>query len=100
MSDRTMTAAFTSGNLWGNIWRMSWPMLLVMLLNFFVGITDVYVAGYLGPGVQAVVGFVGQLYFFIIIVANAIGIGTVAIVSRAAGSGDEPEALHAVRQSI
>lgn len=95
-----MTAAFTSGNLWENIWRMSWPMLLVMLLNFFVGITDVYVAGYLGPGVQAVVGFVGQLYFFIIIVANAIGIGTVAIVSRAAGSGDEPEALHAVRQSI
>jgi len=100
MSDRTMTAAFTSGNLWENIWRMSWPMLLVMLLNFFVGITDVYVAGYLGPEVQAVVGFVGQLYFFIIIVANAIGIGTVAIVSRAAGSGDEPEALHAVRQSI
>ncbi len=96
----TMTAALTSGSLWKNIWQMSWPMLLVMLLNFFVGITDVYVAGYLGSEVQAVVGFVGQLYFFIIIVANAIGIGTVAIVSRAVGSGNEQGALHAVRQSL
>ena len=100
MSDRNITTAFTSGSLWENIWRMSWPMLLVMLLNFFVGLTDIYVAGYLGPEVQAVVGFVGQLYFFIIIVAHAIGIGTVAIVSRAVGSGDEPGALYAVRQSI
>jgi len=95
-----MTTAFTSGNQWDNIWRMSWPMLLVMLLNFFVGFTDVFVAGYLGPEIQAVVGYVGQLYFFIIIVANAIGIGTVAIVSRAVGAYDESEALQAVRQSI
>ena len=100
MSGSTMTTAFTSGNLWENIWRISWPMLLVMVLNFFVGLTDIYVAGYLGPEIQAVVGFVGQLYFFIIIVANAIGIGTVAIVARAAGSGDEHEALHAIRQSL
>ncbi len=100
LSDRNIAAAFTSGSQWKNIWQMSWPMLLVMLLNFFVGLTDVYVAGYLGPEVQAVVGFVGQLYFFIIIVANAIGIGTVAMVSRAVGSGDEPGALQAVRQSL
>ncbi len=75
-------------------------MILVMFLNFLVGITDIYVAGFLGPEIQAVVGFVGELYFFIIIVANAISIGTVAIVSRAVGSGDTEGALSAARQSL
>jgi len=100
LSERHAENVFTRGSLWENIWRMSWPMLLVMLLNFFVGLTDIYVAGFLGPEVQAVVGFVGQLYFFIIIVANAISIGTVALVSRAVGAGDHAEALRSARQSL
>ena len=100
LSGRHAENAFTRGSLWQSIWRMSWPMLLVMLLNFFVGLTDIYVAGFLGPQVQAVVGFVGQLYFFIIIVANAISIGTVALVSRAVGAGDHAEALKSAQQSL
>lgn len=75
-------------------------MLLVMLFNFLVGITDIYVAGFLGPEIQAIVGYVSQLYFFIIIVANAISIGTVAILSRAVGAGRFDEALSVARQSL
>ncbi len=75
-------------------------MLLVMFFNFFVGLTDVYVAGFLGPEIQAIVGFVSQLYFFIIIVANAISIGTVALLSRAVGAGKYDEALSVARQSL
>jgi putative MATE family efflux protein len=75
-------------------------MLLVMFFNFLVGLTDIYVAGFLGPEIQAIVGFVGQLYFFIIIVANAISIGTVAIVSRAVGAGNFEDALSTARQSL
>jgi len=75
-------------------------MLLVMFFNFLVGLTDIYVAGFLGPEIQAIVGFVGQLYFFIIIVANAISIGTVAIVSRAVGAGNFDDALSTARQSL
>ncbi|MBI5740435.1 MAG: MATE family efflux transporter [Nitrospirae bacterium] len=90
----------TTGSIWGNIWHMSWPMLLVMFFNFLVGLTDIYVAGFLGPEIQAVVGFVGQLYFFIIIVANAVSIGTVALVSRAVGAGRVDEALSVARQSL
>lgn len=76
------TVDLTTGNIWENIWHMSWPMLIVMFFNFLVGFTDVYVAGFLGPEIQAIVGFVSQLYFSIIIVANAISIGTVALLSR------------------
>ncbi|MFO0752801.1 MAG: MATE family efflux transporter [Thermodesulfovibrionales bacterium] len=90
----------TMGNLWTNIWQISWPMLLVMIFNFFVGLTDIYVAGFISPDVQAVVGFVGQIYFLIILIANAISIGTVALLSRAIGAGDHEKALEIARQSL
>lgn len=100
MTEQSRAISLTTGSTWENIWRMSWPMLLVMFFNFLVGLTDVYVAGFLGPEIQAIVGFVSQLYFFIIIVANAISIGTVALVSRAVGAGNFADALTAARQSL
>jgi multidrug resistance protein, MATE family len=90
----------TIGSLWSNIYQLSWPMFLIMVLNFFVGLTDIYVAGLISPEVQAAVGFVGQLYFLTIIVANAISIGSLALVSRAIGAGDTANAVETVRQSL
>jgi putative MATE family efflux protein len=75
-------------------------MFLIMILNFLVGLADIYVAGFIGPDVQAAVGFVSQLYFFIIIIANAISIGTLALVSRAVGAGHSGKALEISRQSM
>lgn len=92
--------SLTIGSLWKNIWQLSWPMFLIMVLNFLVGFADVYVAGFLGPGIQAAVGFISQIYFLIIIIANAISIGTLALVSRAAGSGDSGAAIAIARQSL
>ena len=100
MAGKNGSVSLTTGSTWENIWRMSWPMLLVMMFNFLVGLTDIYVAGFLGPEIQAIVGYVGQLYFFIIIVANAISIGTVAILSRAVGAGRFEDALSVARQSL
>ena len=94
------TSNLTMGSLWGNIWQLSWPMLLIMIFNFFVGFTDIYVAGLINPEVQAAVGFVGQLYFLLIIIANAISIGTVALVSRYIGSGDFQKAIENAKQSL
>ncbi|MDP2156654.1 MAG: MATE family efflux transporter, partial [Nitrospirota bacterium] len=89
-----------SGSLWRNIWQLSWPMLIIMVLNFIVGFTDIYVAGLINPQVQAAVGFISQLYFLVVIVANAVSIGTLALVSRAVGANDLPRALHIARQSL
>lgn len=94
------TSSLTTGSLWRNIWQLSWPMLLIMIFNFFVGFADIYVAGRIGPEVQAAVGFVSLLYFTVIILANAISIGTVALVSRAVGAGDFGRALDVARQSL
>ncbi len=100
MQSTTDQLNLTTGSLWKNIWQMSWPMVLIMLFNFFVIFVDVYVAGLISPAVQAAVGFVSQIYFLVIILANAISIGTVAIVSRAIGADDFPEALSVARQSL
>lgn len=90
----------TVGNLWVKIWDVSWPMLLIMIFNFFVGFADIYVAGFINPEVQAAIGFVSQLYFLIIIIANAISIGTLAMVSRAVGSDNFQRAVEITRQSL
>ena len=90
----------TIGNIWANIWYTSWPMLIIMLLNFLVGVVDVYVAGLIGPEVQAAVGFVSQILFLTIIIANAISIGSLALVSRAVGAGESGRAVEIARQAM
>jgi putative MATE family efflux protein len=91
---------FLRGNIFSAIWDISWPMILIMLFNFVVGFTDIYVAGLINPRVQAAVGFVSQLYFLLIIIANAISTGSVALVSRAIGAHDFPRAITNAKQSL
>jgi putative MATE family efflux protein len=97
---RELSALITTGNPWRGMWRLSWPMLAMMVLHFFVGFTDVYVAGLIGTDVQAAVGFISQLFFLFIIVANAISIGTVSMVSRAIGAGEPARAVWNAKQSL
>lgn len=75
-------------------------MLLIMIFDFFVGFADVYVAGLISPDVQAAVGFANVLFFLVIIIANAISVGTVVLVSRAVGGGDFERGLAVARQSL
>jgi len=91
---------FLSGNIFKAIWGISWPMMLIMLFNFVVGFTDIYVAGLINSRVQAAVGFVSQLYFLLIIIANAISTGSVALISRAIGAHDLSRAITNAKQSL
>ncbi len=69
-------------------WSTSWPMIFIMFFEFLISLTDVYIAGKLGKEYQASVGFVSQIYFIFIVLANAITIGSVSILSRQFTSGD------------
>jgi len=75
-------------------------MFLVMTFHFFVIFIDIYVAGLISSEVQAAAGFVSQLYFLNIIIANAISIGTLALITRAVGSGNFDRSLKIVQQSL
>ena len=89
-----------SGNTFLGIWKNAWPMLLIMVFNFLVGLTDVYVAGMIGSQVQGAIGFIAQLYFLLVILANAIGIGTVSLVSQASGAQDLKALIRVSQQSL
>jgi putative MATE family efflux protein len=100
LSRKDHNTSLTTGPLWDHIWQISWPMLLIMMFMFMVGFADIYVAGLINPEVQAAVGFIGVLYFLLIILANAISIGTVALVARNIGAGDSAKATANAKQSL
>ncbi len=91
------TATNTSAK---DIWRLSWPLVLTMFLLFSVGLADVYVAGRFDPEVQGAVGFGSTLLFFFGVIANSLGVGLVAIISRQKGARDESGIWHSARQGI
>lgn len=76
-------------------WSVAWPMILIMLFEFLIGLTDVFVAGRVGKEAQATYGYAVQLYFIFVVIANALTVGTVSIVSRQFTAGD-PDRLSTV----
>jgi len=81
-------------------WSVSWPLTLIMVFEFLIGLTDVYIAGKVSKEIQATYGFVIQLYFIFIVIANALTVGTVSIISRLYTSGDKAELSKAVFSSM
>jgi len=81
-------------------WSVSWPMTLIMFFEFLIGLTDVYIAGKVGKEVQAAYGFVIQIYFIFIVIANALTVGTVSVVSRLFTSGKEEELHRTIFSSL
>jgi putative MATE family efflux protein len=75
-------------------------MTLIMLFQFLIGLTDVYVAGRVGKDVQAAYGFVIQFYFMFIIIANALTVGAVSVVSRLYTSKDKDRLTAAIFSSL
>jgi multidrug resistance protein, MATE family len=81
-------------------WSVSWPMTLIMFFEFLIGLADVYIAGKVGKEVQAAYGFVIQLYFIFIVIANALTVGTVSVVSRLFTSGKDEELHRTIFSSL
>jgi putative MATE family efflux protein len=81
-------------------WSVSWPMSLIMLFEFILGLTDVYIAGRIGKEIQATYGFVIQLYFVLIIIGNALTIGSVSLISRFFTSDNKNQFAEAVYSTV
>ena len=69
------------------IWHLAWPQILMMVFHFFIGLTDVWVAGHINREVQASLGIISQSLFFLLVVAVAIANGSVAAISQSVGAG-------------
>ncbi len=81
-------------------WSVSWPLTLIMLFDFLMGLTDVYIAGRVSKEIQAAYGFVFQIYFILIVIANALTVGTVSVVSRLYTSGNRSDLTQAIFSSL
>lgn len=81
-------------------WSVSWPLTLIMFFDFLIGLTDVYIAGKVGKEIQAAYGFVIQLYFIFIVIANALTVGTVSVVSKLYTSIDKRELNESIYSSL
>ncbi len=81
-------------------WKLAWPMTLIMVFEAIIGLTDVFVAGRLGKDIQAAYGFVIQFYFIFIVVANALTVGTVSVVSQLFTSEDNDQLTAAIFSSL
>ena len=81
-------------------WSVSWPLTVIMVFEFLIGLTDVYIAGKVSKEIQATYGFVIQLYFILIVIANALTVGTVSVISRLYTSRDHTELTRAVFSSL
>ena len=88
------------GSYLSRSWSVSWPLTLIMVFEFLIGLTDVYIAGKVSKEIQATYGFVIQLYFVLIVIAKALTVGTVSVVSRLYTSGDKTELNKAVSSSV
>ena len=75
-------------------------MTVIMFFEFLIGLTDVYIAGRVSKEVQAAYGFAIQSYFVLIVVANALTVGSVSVISRLFKSGDQDELTEALFTSI
>ncbi len=81
-------------------WSVSWPLTVIMFFEFLMGLTDVYIAGKVSKEIQATYGFVIQLYFVLIVIANALTVGTVSVVSRLFTSRSRDSLTQAIFSSL
>lgn len=81
------------------VWTLAWPAIAANLLHASVGLVNIKIVGGLGaPAVAAVT--TGQRIFFVLqAVLMGVTAGTTALVARAWGAGDAPEAESVTRAS-
>jgi putative MATE family efflux protein len=81
-------------------WSVSWPLTVIMFFEFLMGLTDVYIAGKVSKEIQATYGLVIQFYFVLIVIANALTVGTVSVVSRLFTSRNQNDLTQAIFSSL
>lgn len=81
-------------------WKMSWPIMVMMVFEFFMSMTDIYIAGRFGEAVKAATGLASQVYSFFIMTGHALTIGAVSVLSRLFTSDDKKKFRSAVFTSV
>jgi len=76
------------------------PVLAEQALNICVGMTDIYLAGYVGSDATVAVGLAAHFGWLIVILFGLIGTAATALVARAIGRQAYDEANHVANQAV
>jgi putative MATE family efflux protein len=81
-----MTEKLSQSELLRRLWSMSWPTVLYSLLESAVGLTDIFLASFMGDPAVAAIGFSQQIYLVLMIGTLSITTGTITLVSQSFGA--------------
>lgn len=90
----------THGPITGHLLRMASVMLIGMVGQTLYYIVDLYFVAGLGPHAIAGVGAAGNIAFVVLALTQILNVGTVALISHAAGRKDQADANLVFNQSL
>jgi putative MATE family efflux protein len=90
----------TDGPIAGNILQMSVPIAAGMFFQTLYILIDLYFVSGLGDAAIAGVGAAGNMMFIVFALTQVLGVGTVALISHAAGRKDRADATLVFNQSL
>lgn len=82
------------------IWRLTLPSLVELLLGTLFGMVDMIMVGNVNTQSLAAVGITNQPMMLALAVFQALNVGSMALVARFIGNGDEEMAEKVVRQTL
>ena len=84
----------------GHLLQMTIPIFVGMLFQTLYFLIDLYFVARLGDASLAGVGAAGNVTFLVIALTQVLGVGTVALISHAAGRKDQADAMLVFNQSL
>ena len=76
-------------NLYFNIIYLAWPIIIQSLLQVLIGTIDIKMVGSLGVDAISAVGTGRNIIMLIMVLVMAVSTGTIAMISRFTGIGDQ-----------
>jgi putative MATE family efflux protein len=90
----------TNSSIAKNILYMALPITAGMIFQTLYFLIDLYFVGGLGSAALAGVGAAGNVTFIVMAVTQVLGVGTVTLISHAAGRKDQADANLVFNQSL
>ncbi len=82
------------------ILRTAMPAMMEMILYMLVGVVDVAIVGRLGAAPLAAVSLGSEIFFAVIFILEALGIGSAVLIAQAKGAGRFEEASRVASQTV
>src|SRR5689334_4967215 len=90
----------TSGSIRKHILVMAAPVSAGLIFQVLYVLVDLYFVARLGPDAVAGVGGAATISFVVMALTQMVGVGTVALISHAAGRKDRDEATAIFNQAM